>query len=205
MTDLVPTRPPSRFVVRCLAQLSPMLGRGARALDVAAGRGRHTLALAADAFRVTAIDNRLEALADLRRAARAFGYDVTVVCADLTTFPLPAARFDLIVVSKYLDRAGLPRLLDAVSPGGVFVYETFTERQLGRGRGPTSRAHLLAPGELRTFVRGFDVLFDEEVTEPDALARIVARKALPPISSELKRFSSPGGAGLQTLVLGTRQ
>jgi SAM-dependent methyltransferase len=179
MTELVPARPPSRFIVRCSAQLSPMLGRGARALDVAAGRGRHTLALAADAFRVTAIDNRLEALVDLRRAARAFGHDVTVVCADLTTFRLPAARFDLVVVSKYLDRACMPRLLDAVAPGGIFVYETFTERQLWHGRGPTSRAHLLAPGELRTFMGGFDVLFDEEVTEPDALARIVARKRAP--------------------------
>ncbi len=91
-------------------------------------------------------------------------------------FPLPRARFELIVVTRYLDRERMPLLIDALAPGGVLVYETFTERQLQYACGPRSRAHLLAPGELRTLVRGLHVLFDEEVTEPEALARIVARR-----------------------------
>ena len=61
-------------------------------------------------------------------------------------------------------------------PGGVLLYETFTEHQLRYDRGPRSRAHLLAPGELRLRLRGMDVLFDEEVMAPDAVARIAARR-----------------------------
>jgi len=171
--------PPSAFIARSSAFLAGLLGRGARALDVAAGGGRHSRTLAADGFLVTAIDIRLDALAELTGSARRAGLQLSAVCADLTEYPLPASKFDLIVVSRYLDRLRLPTLIDALAPGGVLLYETFTERQLQHRRGPRSRAHLLAPGELRMLVRGFEVLFDEEVTETDALARIVARKPAP--------------------------
>jgi SAM-dependent methyltransferase len=176
MTDTLAGDPPSHFIARWSVKLAVLLGRGARALDVASGRGRHTLALAEAGFRVTAIDIRLEALSDLSARAHAAGHSTSEVCADLTAFPIATSAFDLIVVSRYLDRERGTMLLDALAPGGVLVYETFTERQLQHARGPRSRAHLLAPGELRMFVRGMEVLFDEEVTEPDALARIVARK-----------------------------
>jgi SAM-dependent methyltransferase len=176
MTDAVAADPPSPFIARWSAQLPLLLGRGARALDVAAGRGRHSLTLAASGFRVTAIDNRCDALRDLMSGARHARLLVAAICTDLTLFPIRRSTFDLILVSRYLDRERMPSLLAGLVPGGVLVYETFTQRQLQHGRGPRSPAHLLAPGELRLFVRGMEVLFDEEVTEPDALARIVARK-----------------------------
>ena len=110
------------------------------------------------------------------QAGQAGSGSIALACVDLTTYPLPRSRFDVVVVSRYLDRALFPALRDALVPGGVLLYETFTERQLRHGRGPTSPAHLLRPGELRMLVRGMDVLFDEEVSEPDALARIAARR-----------------------------
>jgi SAM-dependent methyltransferase len=183
MTDAAGPGPPSEFIVRSSALLAQLLGHGARALDVAAGRGRHSLTLAAAGFLVTSIDIRLDALAELMAGGRRAGVRVSAVCADLESLPLPASRFEVVVVSRYLDRARMPVLIDALAPRGVMVYETFTERQLQHGRGPRSRAHLLAPGELRTLMRGFEVLFDEEVTEPDALARIVARKPAAPLDS----------------------
>jgi len=145
---------------------------------VASGRGRHALALAAAGFRVAAIDLQFDALSTARTAARTLDLPIAFICADLTQFPLPKTRFDLVVVTRYLDRALFPALREALLPGGALLYETFTEKQLQRGRGPRSRAHLLQPGELRRAVHGMDVLFDEEVTEPDALARIVARRRM---------------------------
>jgi hypothetical protein len=56
------------------------------------------------------------------------------------------------------------------------MYETFTVYQRAYGRGPTSPDHLLAPGELKARFDGFDVLFYEEVTSPDAVARFVGVK-----------------------------
>jgi SAM-dependent methyltransferase len=176
MTDTPEADLPSAFVSRWSRQLVPALGRGARALDVACGRGRHSLLLGGDGFRVTAIDVRLDALVDLTARARRTGSAVRAICADLTAFPIPRSAFDLIVVARYLDRDRMPMLLDALAPRGVLVYETFTERQLEHPHGPRSAGHLLAPGELRLLVREMEVLFDEEVTVPAAIARVVARR-----------------------------
>ena len=94
---------------------------------------------------------------------RANGLTVRGWCADLTMYPLPAAAFDLVVVTRYLQRDLFPSLRDAVRPGGCIVYETFTVLQRALGTGPTSPEHLLEPGELRGFFDGWDVLFSEEV------------------------------------------
>ena len=148
-----------------------------RALDLAMGRGRHALVLAEHGFRVFGVDLNLDAVRGTVALASAHGLVVRGWCADLTEFPLARERFELIVVTRYLQRDLFPTLSDALTPGGVVLFETFTEAQRGRGRGPTSPDHLLAPGELRTRFDAFEVLFYEEVTEPDAVARIVARKA----------------------------
>ncbi len=149
---------------------------GGRALDVAAGRGRHSLALAAAGLRVVAVELQFDALVQARASAVRHGLTLSCVCADCTRFPLPRHTFHIVVVTRYLDRALFPALVDTLVPGGVLLYETFTEHQLRYDRGPRSRAHLLAPGELRMRLRGMDVLFDEEVMAPDAVARIAARR-----------------------------
>ena len=56
------------------------------------------------------------------------------------------------------------------------LYETFTTGQCAFGTGPKSPDHLLEPGELRRRFDGFEVLFYEEVSAPEAVARIAARK-----------------------------
>ncbi len=118
----------------------------------------------------------MDALAQAQAASRAAGLQVTFVCADLTRQPLPDATFELVVVSRYLDRERLPAMVASLADGGTLLYETFTDRQLQYARGPRSRAHLLRPGELRALVHGMDVLFDEETAWPAAVARIAARK-----------------------------
>jgi SAM-dependent methyltransferase len=176
MTDSRGPNPPSPFIERWVRRLAASRRSGARALDVACGRGRHARLLAASGYDTVGIDWQLAALTALRDQAARDALPLPVVCADLTQFPLPRARFDIVVVTRYLDRGLFDDLRQALVPGGVLLYETFTEHQLRHGRGPASRAHLLAPGELRMAVRGMDVLFDEEVQEPDAVARIAARR-----------------------------
>ena len=147
-----------------------------RALDVAMGRGRHVLALARAGCRAFGVDQRLDAVRDAREEARAAGLAINVWVADLTAAPLPRSAFDLIVVTRYLQRDLFPTLRDALKPGGVLVYETFTVRQRERGSGPTSAAYLLEEGELAGYFSGFDVVFYEETLSPEAVARLVARK-----------------------------
>jgi hypothetical protein len=101
---------------------------------------------------------------------------VHVWCADLTQHPLPSTRFDLIVVTRYLQRDLFPALRAAVRPGGVVLYETFTTAQRALGWGPASPDHLLESGELLRSFEGFEVLFYEEVSAPEAVARLAARR-----------------------------
>jgi tellurite methyltransferase len=81
-----------------------------------------------------------------------------------------------VVVTRYLQRDLFPAIRDAAVPGGLVAYETFTIHQRALGTGPKSPDHLLAPGELAAAFSGFEVLFYEEVTGPEALARILARR-----------------------------
>jgi SAM-dependent methyltransferase len=166
---------PSRWLVDHL----PLLPPGGHVLDVACGRGRHTLLLAQAGFRVHAIDRDPEAIAFVREAARQRLLPVTVAVMDLETEPPPTlghAAFDAIVVFRYLHRPLFPALIDALAPGGRLVYETFTVAQARRGR-PTNPRFLLKPGELVALVAPL-VIFDarEGEVDGDAVAAIVAER-----------------------------
>jgi SAM-dependent methyltransferase len=149
---------------------------GGRALDVAMGRGRHALVLARAGFRTFGVDRRHDAVRDAMTAAAECGAPIAGWCADLTHAPLPAAHFDVVVVTRYLQRDLFAAIRRTVKPRGVVVYETFTVAQRALGTGPTSPDHLLEIGELRQHFDGFDVWFDEETREPEAVARIVAQR-----------------------------
>lgn len=166
---------PSPFIVEWTERIARERGKNQRALDVAMGRGRHAVRLARAGFRTFGVDVRLDAVREAIAAGEREGVRVHGWCADLTQHPLPRGRFDLVVVSRFLQRDLFPDLRSAVAPGGVMIYETFTTRQRALGRPPTSPDHLLEPGELRRRFDGFDVVCYEEVMAPDAVARIVAR------------------------------
>jgi SAM-dependent methyltransferase len=182
MTDPPCSDPPSPFVAEWIARLSVQLPAPRRALDLAMGRGRHAVPLAAAGFQTFGVDHKLDVLVDTMKRARARGFTLYAWCADLTRPALPSRAFQLIVVTRYLQRDLCPTLIDALAPGGFLIYETFTELQKGRGRGPQSPDHLLKPGELRTLFADLDEICYEELTDPgsDALARLAARKRSSP-------------------------
>ena len=138
----------STWIVRWSHFLVP----GATVLDVAAGSGRHARWFAARGQRVVALERDPAALAALAQIE-----GVEPVAADLedgSPWPLPdAARFAAVVVTNYLHRPLLPRLVASVAPGGFLLYETFARGNETVGK-PSNPAFLLAPGELLDAVRG---------------------------------------------------
>jgi SAM-dependent methyltransferase len=167
---------PSAFVGAWIPALASRVTPPGRALDLAMGRGRHTLALARNGFHAFGVDVKHDAVRDAIAAGAQARLRVLGWCADLTMYPLPAETFDLVVVTRYLQRDLFASIRRAVKPGGFVLYETFTVAQRKLGTGPTSADHLLEPGELRREFDGWDVLFYDEVAAPEAVARLAAQR-----------------------------
>ena len=156
-----------------------MFRPGGEVLDLACGSGRHTCYLAALGFRVVAVDRdelALKVLSTLKC--------VTVRHADLENAPWPLAgmRFDAVVVTNYLHRPLLPFILDALSPTGLLVYETFAAGNERFGK-PSNPNFLLRPGELLDLVRGrLQVVAYEDIAvsepKPALIQRIFAGSPL---------------------------
>jgi SAM-dependent methyltransferase len=161
-----------------LVQHEDLLPREGRALDVACGRGRHALWLAERGLTTLAVDRNPDAVRELNEEARVRGLPLTADVLDLeagsASFPHPA--YDVIVVVHYLHRPLFPALVEALAPGGLLVYETFTRAQAARGK-PTNPDFLLESGELLDLVRPLEVLASREGDyDGRMVASVVARK-----------------------------
>jgi len=166
---------PSSWLLENLDLLPP----GARTLDVASGRGRHALLLAAAGFPVVAVDRKAGLVATLRAAAERLSLPLRADVLDLETgtADLGTAAYDLVLVFHYLHRPLFPALLRALAPGGLLLYETFTVEQAKRGR-PREPDFLLEPGELRRRIAPLEVLREREGEfEGRMIAAVAARKA----------------------------
>jgi SAM-dependent methyltransferase len=135
----------------------------ARVLDVACGRGRNAVYLARRGCAVHAVDRDVGALQDLQALADADRLPIRTEVQDLEagTPPLAARGYDTVVVFNYLHRPLMPVLIQALTPAGVLIYETFTIGQARRGH-PKNPAFLLHDGELPRLVAPLRVLRSRE-------------------------------------------
>ena len=171
-------RRPTPFVKSCLPRL-PVEGL---ALDIAAGAGRHSLALARHGLQVDAIDISGQGLQLIRQRALEARFDVNqirLILADIeTAWPLKA-QYNVILVSFFLYRPLFPIIKRCLLPGGWLIYETFTVEQLNQPDGPRMARpdFYLKPGELRRAFSGFEILFyDEGIRNGRATAQLLAQK-----------------------------
>lgn len=155
---------PARFLVEQLYRLP----RG-RALDVASGAGRNAMYLAANGFRVECIDRDEQALIALNSMAQArhLGSTLSTRTVDLETDPahipdLGTAQYEVILVFFYLYRPLFPRLVQALKPGGILVYETFTVANHLQHQHPKRREFCLEPNELLRLAPPLHVLYYDE-------------------------------------------
>jgi SAM-dependent methyltransferase len=109
------------FVSAYQSILVQSLPSGRRALDLAAGLGRHALWLAERAWQVSAVDVSAVAIEKLGQTARHLNVDISLFTMDVAKYTFEPAGFDLVVLFYYLDRNLFPKIISALKPGGMFI------------------------------------------------------------------------------------
>ena len=117
---------------------------GGRALDIAAGAGRNARYLAAQGFRVDAVDISDVALCAIRDRPP----NLRPVCADLESFDIRPETYNLIVNIRFLKRRLFPQILAGLVPGGLLIFESYLAGSGPEYCAPSCRDYLLGPNEL---------------------------------------------------------
>jgi SAM-dependent methyltransferase len=146
---------------RVLTENAHLLPPGGKALDLACGTGGNALYLARRGLSVSAWDIAANAVAAVENSARAERLAVRAEVCDIDAVDWSAQRFEVIVVSRYLNRGLAPRLCDSLQPGGLLYYQTFTAAKL-IGAGPRNPAFLLGDNELLALFASLRVRYYRE-------------------------------------------
>jgi len=151
---------PAAFL-RQIFQTGPWEIQPGRALDIATGKGRNALFLAEQGFTVDAIDISEVGLQQAQRQAEKQGLTLNLVQADLASFEFPDSAYDLILNINFLLRSLVPKIKNALLPGGYIIFDTYLldQQDLGHPRNP---AYLLNHNELLDLFRGFRILCYQE-------------------------------------------
>ncbi|MCI2283113.1 SAM-dependent methyltransferase [Colwellia sp. MSW7] len=169
-------------------------------LDLACGHGRNGLYLIENNIPVIFADVKGEILeqvkqsvemlaTDKQKLAHFWQVDFELINAASSASapdhisPLQNKLFSAIIVFRYLHRPLFEQIKAAIIPGGMVIYETFTEQQALLGR-PKNSDFLLKHGELASIfsdwkiVHSFEGIVDVSIQDntQQAIAQIVAIK-----------------------------
>ncbi|MBI1875080.1 MAG: class I SAM-dependent methyltransferase [Acidobacteria bacterium] len=111
---------PNAFLVEMTRSINP-----GKALDVGMGQGRNALYLAQRGWVVTGFDPAEKAVASAQEQAKRLGMKLTALVLRDDQFDFGREQWDLIVLSYVGLRDLVPRLYDALRPGGLVVVEGF--------------------------------------------------------------------------------
>ena len=174
--DRTPRHEPNALVVEELSSTPP-----GRALELAAGEGRHARWLASRGWEVVAVDFSEAGLRRARQHATDEGLRISFVVADVHTLPLPPARFDLVLATFFHPRpaerpALYPKMVRTLRPGGTLLLVSYDRANLAEGnKGPQDPDFLMDPPVLAAELRalGLDVTRAEAVRVPEAVNAVV--------------------------------
>jgi len=161
----------------------PLKSGSKRVLDYACGNGRHTVYLADLGYQVLGVDIQLPSLPTLNDCQP---NTIELRCMDLEmeefAFDPQLEKFSGLIVTNYLYRPHLDKMLDLLDEGGVLIYETFAMGNETFGK-PSNPNFLLQENELLEVVlakKSFHILAFEsgyvEDPKPAMIQRICAVK-----------------------------
>ncbi|MHC4106970.1 MAG: class I SAM-dependent methyltransferase [Planctomycetota bacterium] len=154
-----------------------------RALDVACGNGRNSLYLAKLGYEVDAVDVSDVVVKWMRDHLVPDMGRVHPIRADLTSYKFGGSVYQVIVNVNYLERRIWRAIGNALAPGGLLCFETFTTEQIDVLKKKFNRAFALEPGELKRAFPTLEVIeYREGIIQESgarrdkAVASLVARK-----------------------------
>jgi hypothetical protein len=164
--ELIYGAEPNDFLVEQVGLFKP-----GTCLCLAEGQGRNAVWLAAQGFSVTAVDQSPIGMERAGQLAASRGVDLTTEVADLAQFDLGQAQWDNVVsifghLPSALRRDVHRRVVAALRPGGTFLLEAYTPKQLetsGVG-GPPDPDMLPTADLLKGELAGLEILIAREIT-----------------------------------------
>jgi len=157
------SQPPKRCypVVQVLTENEFLLPATGTALDLACGIGANAIFLAEQGLAVTAWDISVVAIDKLTTYAVQQGLDINACQQNIVAESFIKCCFDVIVVSRFLDRTLSDAIIGALKPDGLLFYQTFT-REKTSPKPPNNPDYLLAENELLTLFSPLRVVFYRE-------------------------------------------
>jgi 2-polyprenyl-3-methyl-5-hydroxy-6-metoxy-1,4-benzoquinol methylase len=131
------------------------------ALDLACGLGGNALFLAQQHLAVTAWDISSIAIAKLTAYAERQGLNINACQQNITPLSLAKSSYDVISVSRFLDRTLSDAIIGALKPGGLLFYQTFTKEKTS-GQGPKNPTFMLDRNEILRLFSPLAVVFYRE-------------------------------------------
>jgi len=133
--------------MRVVAENLHLLPRSGNGLELACGLAANAFMLAEHGLRMDAWDISPVVVERINQAASQRNLPVSGKACDLDREPLPVSRYDVVVVTHFLDRDLVQPIIAALKPGGILMYQTFTRTRVSAG-GPENELFRLADGEL---------------------------------------------------------
>ncbi|NOQ14452.1 MAG: methyltransferase domain-containing protein [Methyloprofundus sp.] len=130
-----------------LAENLFLLPKTGRALDLASGLGANALLLAKQGLTTEGWDISAVAMSKLQQQADAHALPIKTFTKEITPHSFASACFDVIVVSRFLDRSICNAIMESLKPNGLLFYQTYTQQKVSE-LGPKNPRFLLAENEL---------------------------------------------------------
>ena len=145
-------------VTKVLADNYFLLPTTGTALDLACGLGANALYLAQQGLAVTAWDISNVAIEKLKVSAATQRLNINACQENIQVESFAKCSFDVVVVSRFLDRTLSDAIIGAIKPNGLLFYQTFNREKTNRV-GPNNPDYLLVEHELCSLFAKLKLVF----------------------------------------------
>lgn len=164
VADYIYGTQPNDFLTQVAQRIPP-----GRVLCLAEGEGRNAVYLAQHGYQVKAVDASRVGLEKAQRLASSRGVTIETIAADLADFTIPASTYTGIVsiwahLPPPIRKSLHTQVVAGLVPGGAFVLEAYTPRQLEfKTGGPPVPELMMTLDALREELHGLRFEIAQEI------------------------------------------